>query len=202
MTLSAPFVAAAQIEITNEISGPSWALIPVTRVDVGNDGSEEFSEQLVGGGTAIPVTFGPVPLVVRCTLGAQLSGSGNLLGTLRLRIVPRDTFVAQWVSGCGGIDLQTAPRFDGGLESVYVPSLVEPGVLVFGLASQPLSLGSIGGFPCFLLPRPDVVVLAAPFTSQVLPIPAAVRPLNVFVQAVAFSYGSLAVSPGKVVFAQ
>lgn len=201
VSLAAPFAAAAQVVLEKEAAGVSWAQVPVTRIDVGNDGSEELTEQLVGNPPPVSITLGPVPVLVRCTLGAQLNGPGAVLGRVRLRIVPRDTLVAPWGNGCGGIGLALAPRFDGGLESVYQPTLLELGVRVYGLAAQPLPLGAIQGFPCLLLPRPDLVVLAAPWSQEVLPIPAAARPLTLFVQAVALAPEGLAVSPSSLVFA-
>lgn len=201
VSLAAPFAGAAQVVLEKDAAGVSWAQVPVTRIDVGNDGSEELTEQLVGNPPPVPITLGPVPVLVRCTLGAQLNGPGSVLGRVRLRIVPRDTLVAPWGNGCGGIGLALAPRFDGGLESVYQPTSLELGVRVYGLAAQPLPLGAIQGFPCLLLPRPDLVVLAAPWSQEVLPIPAAARPLTLFVQAVALAPEGLAVSPSSLVFA-
>lgn len=196
LALSAPTAMSVQILLEKEIAGVSWALVPVTRVDVGNDGSEELTEALTGDAAPVFVTLDPTPLLVRCRVGAQLNGPGSVLGKVRVRVMPRDIQVMPWITACGPELLSLLPRLDGGLQCVHSPLFTDPAVLVLGLEAQPLFLGSAMGLPCLLLPRPDLVTLIAPWTPFVLPIPAAVRPVQVYAQTVSLGVFGLTVSTG------
>ena len=196
IALSAPSPMSVQILLEKEVAGVSWALVPVTRIDVGNDGTEELTEALVGSPAPVSITLGPVPLPVRCTVGAQLNGPGSLLGKVRLRVVPRDTLAASLVTGCSQDLLYALPRLDGGVQFAHFPVLADPAVLVLGLAPQPLLLGVNLGLPCLLLPRPDFVTLIQPGVPVVLPIPPAVRPVQVYAQSVSLGPFGITTSTG------
>ena len=61
----------------------------------------------------------------------------------------------------------------------------DPVVAVLGLGTQPTLLppSPLSPVPCLLLPSPDLVLLMPPSGFD-LPIPPAVRPLNLYVQGV------------------
>lgn len=201
VSLATPFVASAQVELVKEVGGVATALLPVTRVDIGDDGSAELTEQQSVNPLPIPVVLGPTPLLVRCTLGAQIVGPGGVLGKVRMRVVARDTFVAPWVSGCGE-QLFVAARLDGGIGTFYAPTAFGISGIVFGLSAQPTLLGFAQGTPCLLLPQPDLVMLGSVWSPVTVTVPPAARPVDVYVQAVTLSAAGFVVSPGYAVAAR
>ncbi|MFN3242498.1 MAG: hypothetical protein ACE37K_13425 [Planctomycetota bacterium] len=74
-----------------------------------------------------------------------------------------------------------------------------PAVAVYGLGVQPTLLPNSGALqPCLLVPSPDLVVLIPP-NGHLLGLPAAVRPITVYVQGVVLLPTGLGTSNGFVV---
>lgn len=172
-----------RFELSRSLAGDIWAAIPPMRIDLDDDGSLEIVETNPDWFVQHTRVAGAGPLVIRCTLGGQLTGPGSLDVGLHLRILPGDTIAVPMVSGCMP-SYTVRPRFDGGIVCHYEPSLQELGVAVFGLSPAPVLLGTAGFMPCLLWPSADLLVLVPAGQPLVLPIPAAARPLNLYTQVV------------------
>ena len=118
----------------------------------------------------------------------------------RLTGTPGNATAFPMLSGCIEAGYVVSPRFDGNLD--FWVNSQHPGiaVAVFGLATQPLYLGSQapGPFspvlPCVLIPRPDLIVLLPSLAAETLVVPPVARPLMLYSQSVRLDSGVLATS--------
>ncbi len=134
--------------------------------------------------------FGPTPRKVRVRIANQLAVPGISTGSVSLMVRPENgLFFVPTAVGCGSapMSLEAAPVFPStGVRVTLNNSFgIQFGVLVLGLAQQPVLFPSLGGAPCLLVPRPDVLVPIAP--SQIgsldIGLPASVRPVTIDMQA-------------------
>ena len=194
VAVNAP-LSIVHLELQRELAGVASAVFPVTRIDVHDDGWFEMTEAAVNSIEYVTAVVGAGPLMIRCTVGGQLSGAGSIDARLTVRVLPAHTGTVPLGGGCGE-GYQVAPRFDGGLDCMLISPPGQIGVAVFGLSTAPVVLG-VQGMPCLLWPQPDLLVLVAAWQPFTLPIPAAARPVRLFTQAVTwFGPGSLVTSPG------
>ena len=189
--ISATAPTNVQVELVVQFIGSPGAPLPTVTIDVGDDGSVEH--QGVGPGLPLPfVSAGPVAFPVRVKTATQLAGSGHSTLSLDLTVRPaQPPLVTPQVSGCAddkvGGNLVAVPDFDGGLVFAIAPAPWFTPVLVLGLGVQPILLPSVLS-PCLLLPSTDIL-LPFPFAPSGYPsldleLPAAVRPVTFWAQAV------------------
>jgi hypothetical protein len=188
LTVMSPTPGPMTLQLFSSFSMPAGTAHPLMRVDVGNDGSVEFTESS-GGGTQLPVFVGASSLPIRIEMSSELLTAGSLSSALEVRLLPNtNTWITQVGLGCSATIGYTAlPDFDGNLEVRMYP--LQPQVLplsfaIFGLGTQALPIGSVGqlGVPCVLLPTPDVVFFLG--GSYTLVVPAAARPIDIWTQAI------------------
>ncbi|MCB9879211.1 MAG: hypothetical protein H6835_16570 [Planctomycetes bacterium] len=200
VTITNPTPMPLSFQLSRLVSGPAGDAIPLTRIDVLDDGFDELTENSPD--TIVPfyAVAGPSPLVIRCTLGADATVDGSLFANLFLSIRPGDTLTSVVQSGCAGDGFVTLPRFDGNLDYEARPGFDGTSVAVFGLTTQPLFLGAQVAYPggplqaCLLVPRPDLLVFLPTLDTHTLVVPPAARPIELYVQAVRFGGPVLATS--------
>jgi hypothetical protein len=167
---------------------------PQIELDLFDDGVVEWSTS--ASFAPIHVLVGPTPVPVRFRCTATLPANGWAQGAGRLDITPDNRVdVYTLMQGCLPNDFL---RVEAAFAHNGVRLRVPPGELcvgVLGLAAQPLLLATYGGFPCMLLPSPDVLLLI-PQAGYDLPIPAAARPIDVYAQAVRVGFQSLQTTTG------
>ena len=189
MTVNMPASGAVLVELTNATHATNGSLVAVRRVDVGNDGSFEMTE------TSPPIVLlGPIAagtsLPVRVQLQAAQNAEGTVSAATTIRVVPSNDLVIGGgiPAGCAADELALQPSFVGrGIALRSLPVL--PGdlaVAVLGTTVQPLSLPPLA-LPCLLLPAPDVTFVLLPHVTVDVPLPAAVRPIGFWAQAVVVS---------------
>jgi len=173
---------------------------PLLRVDVGDDGTPDLTESN-NSPLYVQMMLGPQPLPVRVTMTAQVTGAlGLAQQRLFFEVVPSYSFLIDRVMlGCEGLSLACSETFAGDLEfDAGFGSIPWPTVYVFGLGVQPalLPAGLAASPLCLLLPRPDALI----FQLQPIPIrmsiPAAVRPLHLWAQAVVLMPNGLGTTDG------
>jgi hypothetical protein len=184
LTSSAP--AAVELRVAAEQTLPPGATMAPLLVDVGDDGIVDWWSTAAEITTAAQI--GPAGLRIRVRCGGTLSVPGTAARTLSIRATPANGLSIQPAAlGCSphAPALQVAPSFVGsGVRLVADTTPASPAVLVLGLAAQPLLLPPFGTTPCLLLPAPDVLALRVDATPFELALPAAVRPVVVWSQAV------------------
>jgi hypothetical protein len=184
LSLTSPTPMSMSLEFDQRVFGPAGMPMPLLEVDVGDDGSIEFSAASSAPPSLVVVTLSVVPVPIRVRLGLQLAFAGDGEASVSMVGRPANTSVLPVLSGCSSDVLVYEPRFDGGLDYAIVTPSFGLAVMVFGLAPQPLLLGSPFSLPCLLLPSPDAVLLLPVQSQQTLPIPPSVRPLQFWAQMV------------------
>ena len=205
--LSHPTPVGVSLDVTAFRSAPAGTATPTLRMDVLDDGSFELTE-LMQPTLSTFVQLGPTPVPIRCQLGLELAVPGASLATFTLNLRPADTLVNQLASGCTTAPFQVTPRFDGGLEYGTNNVLAGSMFAVFGLQTQPIYLGNYAWpnssivMPCSLVPSPDLVTFLSPTSyTHVLPIPAAVRPITLYSQAVWLAPGAITTTDASLITA-
>ena len=186
MSVSLPTTTNVWVRMTPTITGPAGSGIPLLRVDIGNDGSNEMTESAQST-VAAGATLGPVPLVIKVSAAAALAVPGDLAARIWVEIVPQGgTTVSSIYAGCSPDRFYAYPTFQGDLLCLTAHgSFNQPGVVVFGLSMQPLVLPPLPWFgSCLLLPSPDLVLLSQSYLNRVLPIPAGARPITLWTQTI------------------
>jgi hypothetical protein len=174
--------------LTRNIVGSPGTTMPFARVDVGDDGIFELDE-MSPSPASVTTMVGPIPLIIRCRIGADAAVPGVVSSSLHVSGRPANTLVSPMLSGCSDV-YSVAPRFDGNLEFWIYANTAAASLAVFGLATQPQLLGSVplsaGGplMPCLLMPRPDFIVYLPTLQPQLLVIPPAARPIVLYSQCV------------------
>ncbi len=182
VTLQATGPVTVNLELEATIVTGAGSSVPLHRVDINNDGSFETAET-PGVATFGPFTVDTSPLTVLVRMHAAQVGPGLTRIQRTVRAVPaNDLLIASSPGfGCGNEVLAVDPAFHGqGIWFSYSPlddSALH--VAVLGTTIQPIALPSSTG-SCLLLPDPQIVL----FVPYALPLPAAVRPLGVWIQGV------------------
>jgi hypothetical protein len=193
-----PGLVYFEMEIT--IAGTAGAPIPHVRIDLGADGLVEVTEasppgpQILG----LPVSG---PFAIRIAVDAALVGTGMVDASARVTARPGSGVFSSMILGGCGAHFDVVPTWGGDI--VYGSPFPSPfpKVAVLGLQVQPLLMPAQVGFPCLLLPSPDLLVLLSASTAQSLAIPAAVRPITIWAQAVEVDPLGLLTSGAYQVFA-
>ena len=187
--LSATSAAPVQITVAPRLELSAGVPAPLLEIDVGNDGQVDWIG-MFGAASLGHFLLGTQPLSIRMRLVSSISVSPNNFdqstAAINLFVEPdNQVIVTQNVFGCAGPGSMEppAPVFEGR----GVDILTSPAVVVIGFGTQPLLLGPQSPLPfvtgCLLLPTPDV--LSWQPTGQLrLPLPPALRPLTLHVQAV------------------
>lgn len=178
--LSLPVAEPARVRVSRTLSIDVGQVVPVSRVDVGADGTFELVENGTASQLSVPVTLGPTPLPVLLFVDAAASAGGSVTVGLDVRAEPIGTGVTSLGGGCRPWEIYTvAPTFGGGISaSALLPHGFQ--LTVVGLSAQPAVLGANHFGPCLLIPAPDFVT--GPSLS--LNVPAAVRPITLWLQSV------------------
>ncbi|MGC3970457.1 MAG: hypothetical protein QM775_24910 [Pirellulales bacterium] len=190
MQVASPVARAVTLRIALGTTSTAGLPAAAIGVDIGDDGSFEYSLATHSGTFQQAAAIGPVPLRIRVRMAANVpAGSiGVASSTVSVDCVPDNAL--QFVpAGIGCIDngVGIAAIWDDhgaalGPLSPPPPPVAPIVIAVGGLAPQPAFLPPIGGpWPCLLLPRPDFVALQYPFAVG---IPLAARPVTVWMQYV------------------
>jgi hypothetical protein len=177
-------------------------------VDIGNDGTFEITGASPVVDIFTAVSIGPQPLEVRVlvagAIAAGASADARLDDQVLVQVVPDNHLsVVPAAAGCAHLAATLQPAWDGnGVLLDVDPTAAPPLVIgVFGLSPVPVLLpNASAALPCLLLPQPDLVV-AFPPGGFLLPLPPAVRPVNVWAQCVLFDPAELATTNGFLVVA-
>ncbi len=182
--------------------GAPW---PLVGIDVGNDGSIEYPNVWANAPVMLAATtIGAVPLQVRVVFTSQLPGSGSSFSTVAITARPDNALhsVRNVLQCSTAFMTDPVPVFAG--RGVALGG--DPHVYVVGMTTQPLLLQQAPfpasvPWPCLLMPSPDIVLFAP--TGLLIPLPAAVRPVQFHVQGVFVSpLGGLWTTDGYTVTAQ
>jgi hypothetical protein len=200
--IAGPAGGVVEIEVTLTVTGTPGAPLPGVQVDLGDDGTTEFTQA-----SSAPLrqlfAIGTSPQPIRVRMQTLQSVAGALTVDLWVIVRPAYTDVMPAIGSCvlGSERLSVVPTFEGIAVSSPIASAFQPVALVFGLGLQPIVVPSTVGIPCVLLPSVDFVTLVfdQPYS---LPIPAAARPALVWTQGVEFAAGTLATTDGYRIFAQ
>jgi hypothetical protein len=190
-TATAPVTIGFAIE--HLLAADVGTTVPLVAVDIGDDGSYEIYQ-----GSAFAQNFGNYtlttqPLPVRIRFAGSTAG-GSMQSQITLRALPQNNvLVLPYGTGCLGGTMDVQPSFQGtGVVALaYSPPINVPSVLVLGLAPQPVVLPPLWGFPCLLLPRPDVLLPFFTVSEIQLALPAAVRPIDVWMQRAGLMNGQV-----------
>lgn len=176
-----PFLAPSNLRVFRETSSTPGFPGPSVQLDLGNDGSIDVSSIGQFGWIAPVPTFGSQPLLIRVLVSESIGVGGS--GTnLWFTVTPdNDLSVTQVSYGCSTtwplrFDVEAAFS-DRGVDVLYLQSLTEPTLVVMGFTPLMLPL------PCMLWPSVDILSYE-PTGLLHVPLPAAVRPVALFVQGV------------------
>lgn len=168
---------------------------PGFTIDIGNDGIVENTNGQWSSLAQAFLSLDSQPVTIRVTASTDVAAQGTARAVAALRVTPRHTDVSPpLVLGCGGIALNVLPTFTATGIDVFTGNPGWPTAVVFGFAPQPILLPSTIGQPCLLYPQLDVVLPAPPTGPLSIPLPATVRPFQVWVQAVGIAPLGLGIS--------
>jgi len=171
---------------------PAGATVPSVEVDVDNDGTIDYANGLWLNFFG-PRTIGPAGIQFRVIMQGDLQQQGELFEDLSLQVKPDNRiYIYPGGVGCIGTGPGVYESFlDTGISIRNDISSSYPRVFVFGLAAQPQILPTVSAWPCIVMPRPDLVMTIPTFSGVELPIPAAVRPVTIWIQNVELHGSSL-----------
>lgn len=206
VSVAFPTPTSVSLSLDHGIQGDPGNPLATGRIDVDDDGTLEVSEISPPGPSFVQRMVGPTGLLIRCTVRSTVTIGGGMVSFLHLHGTPGATSIQPLLYGCTGIALNVMTRFDGNLDFAISLPAAPPSVAVFGLATQPLFLGTeqqpFGALlPCVLMPRPDLVVFLPTAAVQTLPIPAVARPLVLYAQGVVIGPSSFTTTQATTVFA-
>jgi hypothetical protein len=183
------------LSMTRIVGQPANAPAPTTFVDVRDDGIPELTESSpVAVPSSMALTIGPVATPIRLRVAASHAGVGNSEVSVKLVVTPSVGITTNtWTAGCGAY-YDVKPTFQDELQIVGVTNSNEVTVAVLGLGFKPVFLGVPYQIPCFAFPSPDLLLLCPPSGALTLPVPAAIRPLQLWTQGVSVSQSLLASS--------
>ena len=186
LTASSPILASISLHQTIE-SSPGTT-ITTNAMDLGNDGSFEVNG-LSTAATLGPITLG-APLPIRVRMQASQLGQGSTVLTNLIHVLPWNGLLIQEgiPVGCAGDTLRVRPSFLGsGIALQSLPATpIDLAVGVLGLTMQPIQLPPATA-SCLLLPAAHLLVPLVFEQNLDLPLPASVRPLGFWAQAVVLS---------------
>jgi hypothetical protein len=127
-----------------------------------------------------------VPTIVRVRSRIALTSNGTASSNLLVIVRPaNDHTITEQVQGCSAFEqLILGPAFENRGVEVIVPTVPAPVVAVFGFTARPQLLSPMFATPCLLIPSPDVALFLPPMQPLRLGLPAALRPLRLWVQGV------------------
>jgi hypothetical protein len=188
--VGASATAAAFVRISLRLQATANAPMPDVQVDVGDDGSVEFTQANVSPWLVPGLVLGVTPVPIRIRVANRVSGEHTSVLQLTVAVEPANSLdIQRAVLGCAHPtcqDLLALPSFVGrGVELVAVTATaLQPVVLVLGLSARPVWLSTFGAVPCLLLADPQLLVLVSTNQPSTLPLPTAVRPIEVWAQGV------------------
>ena len=182
---------------------------PLWEVDLGDDGSIEYAASM-SFLLAQPRIIGPGPYTIRIRTGADLQQIGSVQFAANLRVLPDGgVSVTPTMPACSVPELPVVATFaNSGHDllwlagySTFAPKV---GVIGFGLQPALLPMPLALAPTCLLLPSPDVLFLVPPSatTPTTLAIPAALRPVQLWTQAVSLEPQGLATTTAYRIDAQ
>lgn len=194
LQIAATLPITVELQLYGAASGSGGGMLPLVDFDIDNDGSIEATGWTAWTGTVVSLIPGQ-PKLVRVRVQTALVTTGALFQYVNVVVVPHNqTAVSFAAAGCSdyfSLDFDVAPTFSGDLELVPWSITPDPMVLVFGLGLQPAILPASVPLPCLLLPAPDILMAVwsttLPPGAYVLPLPASVRPVTFWAQAVSVS---------------
>jgi hypothetical protein len=193
--LAAPTNTEVTLELTKLLITSAGLPAPVLRVDIGNDGTFEFTETSMPSVQAV-LTLGPTRVPVRIVMDMAITQTGVAHSHLWLRVLPYTYMsVTSYVAGCSDYQYAALPTFGGDLQCAPSAPATLLSVAVFGLGTQPVLLGGTYRGPCVLLPTPDLVVFAPASSPVTLTIPQAARPITIWTQGVLLEPVGLTTTP-------
>lgn len=191
-----------EIELSRVLTASPGAFAPTFGIDLGDDGIFELFETGLPSGTYWRV-LGPTPIAIRLRSQVTQTGPGSVALRLHVTIRPANNLTVSPVAmPCASNDmLQVLPSFVGqGIETL-VYGTPPTGIVVLGLGPFPQALPTTSATPCVLLPSPDLVIYAPYPQTFYLPLPAAVRPLTLWMQGVSITPTGLGTTLGYTVLA-
>lgn len=185
---TATAVVPAFVEVYRSSSVTAGVAWPSVQLDLDNNGTIDVPDVPSGySNFPVPPTFGVQPVFVRVILDAALQGVGESMTTLQVVVAPQNDLQIDRVAlACASAPMVVNPVFlDRGIDAtIFIPPV--PLVFVLGLQAQPLLLPPVGTVPCLLMPSPDILSFTAGGGIHV-PLPAALRPVTFWLQAVMMS---------------
>jgi hypothetical protein len=201
LQVSNPTPVAANLRLIRSAVQPPGAAIRILQVDIGNDGTIDFSESSPSTTLTMPLTIGPLPLPVRIHNQLFLPGPGSIGLSMQVIVEPTAAIITTpIVAGCDlGHGQALLPTFGGDLRVQTTGPLLYSNlsVAVFGFTPQPFLLPTPMPTQCLLLPSPDVVLFVPPPQLLIVPLPQAVRPATFWVQAVVLDPLGLTTTTGS-----
>jgi hypothetical protein len=201
-TASAPVLADLVPE--RQVASTSGTAMPRLCIDVGDDGSFEITEFV--GSSVLGLALGPVPTPIRVQFEAGTIGTQTVSARFGFTLVGSNQLQIRSIyAGCVASQLFVQPSFVGtGVGLTMAPlGAGNLSVAVIGTSVQPI-VSPLFVYPgCLLLPAADVLLALPAFTTVEIPLPAAVRPVSLWVQALELDLsgfgqwsGSLLPTPG------
>jgi hypothetical protein len=179
--LQAPAPTTVLLIANHNLAIAQGMALPTLEIDLGDDGSVEFTSGQAWP-TQVPLAIDPVGVPIRVRTQLALNTPGPLYSNVQLAAIPANTIAQTIVNACPLPDLVVIPHFDGAVSLQSQTTWSDPWAVIVGLSAQPTLLPH-STFPCLLLPAPDFV-LWQPFTTlHTISLPAAVRPLTFWTQA-------------------
>lgn len=201
LQVSNPISMAVRLRLIRSATPPAGAATRILQVDIGNDGTIDFSESSPSTTLTLPLTVGPAPLLVRIHNQLSLPGPGSMGMSMQVIVEPTAGITATpLVAGCDlGHDQVLLPTFGGGLRVQTTGPLLfsNLAVTVFGFTAQPFLLSTPMPTSCLLLPSPDVLLFVPFGQVLVVPLPPSVRPATFWTQAVVLDPVGLTTTTGS-----
>ncbi|MFO1078373.1 MAG: hypothetical protein U1E73_11685 [Planctomycetota bacterium] len=182
LQLANPTARPVVVELGQVTSATAGTATPLLRVDVGDDGSDELTQQMQG--AVVVAQVAPTPLRIRVRAAMQVTGTAGAATSLVISCRPADGQVVPIAFGCSGSYYEAVPTFSGDVQVMVGTTFIDPAVAVFGFGVSPLLLPSQPFQVCLLMPRPDVLLMLMPWQPVTLPIPPAARPFVFYTQTV------------------
>lgn len=182
LSTSSPISVVLEVDFLNQ-SDPG-APTPGFTIDIGNDGFLEHTNGQWSSPASQFLLLDTQPTTLRVTSWAAVSSQGTARARATLRVKPSHTVVSPPLVGTCGATINVLPTFTATGIDVFAVASGGPTVVIFGFAPQPVLLP---GQPCLLYPQLDVVIPAPSVGPLSIPLPATVRPFQVWVQAVGIS---------------
>lgn len=185
--VAAPAARDVAIDVSVTAAGSPLVFPLMVAVDIGADGVVEFPAVPAGATVTLPARLDTAPLPIAISTVQTWNGSQQSSAEIELRVRPDNAVdVVLEAHGCLPATpgfAEPVPIFAGrGVELTF-----EPGLLVAGFTASPLIWDPSSPLPfaasCVVVPLPEAL-LWLPGGSLTLPLPAAIRPLDLHLQVV------------------